>query len=537
MSSRSVSPTCRWLLPSGILLLMLAVSSEAGGQREAELLSQEKILPVDAPFFMPQPSRPVIPGRRFDIQDFGAIPGRKNTAAIQHAIDSAAHTGGGSVVIPPGKWLTGAIHLEDNINLHLDAGAELLFSQDPKDYLPVVFSRHEDIECFKYSAFIYANGKQNIAITGSGVLNGQGKPWWTFKQSKKEVEALLYDMGRRGVPIEKRIFDGTEGKELRPAFFQPMNCTNVLVEGVTFLYGAFWTITPTYCDNVIVRRVHIVTEGEYGHAPNGDGIDPSSSRNVLIEYCEFDTGDDCIALKAGRDADGLRVGIPTENVIIRHCRGLSGHGGIVIGSETSGGVRNIFAHDCSFSGTDRIVRIKSARGRGGAIENMWFRTLSADTIQMEALHINMLYSGTRFPAEEISEQTPRVRNIHFQDVSCSYSRGCAVEVLGLPEMPAEHISFERIDIHAAGGITCTDVKDVVFTNVRISPDRWPVYRLTDGSSICVRVDAVPRDAKPFLQVDGSRSGDIAIVSPDSSDVNRFVTFGPGAPANAVRIGH
>ncbi|MDE3059227.1 MAG: hypothetical protein KGJ59_14865, partial [Bacteroidota bacterium] len=264
----------------------------------------DTIAPIDVPFEMPQLHRPVFNDTRYDIRTFGAQEGGavKNTKAIQEAIDSAACAGGGTVVIPEGTWLSGAIHLEDNINLHLEKKAVLLFSQDPNDYLPAVFSRHEDIECYKFSSFIYANGKTNIGITGEGVLNGQGKPWWGWKESKKKSDAELRRMANANVPVKERLFDGTNGNFLRPAFFQPMNCKDVLVEGVTFLYGAFWTITPTYCENVIVRKVRIVTEGAYGHAPNGDGVDPSSCKNVLIEYCEFATGDDCIAIKAGRDA-------------------------------------------------------------------------------------------------------------------------------------------------------------------------------------------------------------------------------------------
>ena len=510
---------------------------EACAQRWAGAPVPQEIAPFGAPFSMPQLSRPVFPDWSFDIRDFGAVEGGrvKNTDAIRKAFEAANKVGGGTIIIPAGKWLTGAIHLDNNINLHLAAGAELLFSQDFDDYLPAVFSRHEDTECYKYSAFIYANGKSNIAITGEGTLNGQGKPWWRMKEQNKDSETRLVEMGNNDVPVEQRVFDGKNNNYLRPAFFQPMRCKNILVEGVTFLYGAFWTITPTYCENVIVRNVRIETEGAYGHTPNGDGVDPSSSKNVLIEYCEFDTGDDCIAIKAGRDRDGLRVGLPTENVVVRYCRGLRGHGGIVIGSETSGGIRNIFAHDCSFTGTDRIVRLKTARGRGGTLENMWFRSLKGDQIALEAIRLNMLYTGTRFPAQPVTNSTPRMQNIHFDSVSCSSGKSYAVEMLGLPEMPIDNITLSHLELNAAKGIACTDVKGVRFSDIRLSPGVWPAIALTDADSVVFDVVKVPDGADPLLKVDGPNARGISIIGTDTTKAKRILLLGSDVSPDVVKI--
>lgn len=533
--TRNPSSAVRFFVTVATGALSLALVSCAPRTMRAQHLGV--IEPIDAPFAMPQLVRPSIPDRDFDVRDFGAVEGGtvKNTQAIRQAIAAASRSGGGHVVIPPGRWLTGAVHLDNNIDLHLQRGAELLFSQDIADYLPVVFSRHEDIECYKYSAFIYADGKTNIAVTGEGVLNGQGKPWWEWKQSKRDAEKELYDMGASGVPVAQRVFDGKEGKALRPAFFQPMRCTNVLVEGVTFLYGAFWTITPTYCENVIIRNVRIETEGAYGHTPNGDGIDPSSCRNVLIEYCTFDTGDDCIAIKAGRDADGLRVGRPTENIVVRHCRGLNGHGGIVIGSETSGGIRNVFAFDCRFNGTDRIVRIKTARGRGGILENMWFRQLAADTIEQEALHINMLYTGSRLPSLPVTNATPVIRNIHYSNITCLFSKRRAVEILGLPESLVENVTLDSITMHAARGIACTDARGLDFKNISITADTGPVVEITDCDHVTLNSISVPPNADPFLQVGGARSDGIVLVNSSVRSAKTAVRLGAETPRQAVSI--
>ncbi|MGA9406990.1 MAG: glycoside hydrolase family 28 protein [Bacteroidota bacterium] len=511
---------------------------QALAQQPGILLSgaPDQILPIEAPFEMPQIARPFFADRIYNIREFGAKEGGvvKNTEAIRKAINAASKAGGGRVVVPAGRWLTGAIHLESNVDLYIAKGAELLFSQDPNDYLPAVFSRHEDTECYKYSAFIYADHKTNIAITGEGTLNGQGKPWWNWKNSKKGSQELAM-MVDKNVPIRERVFDGTDGRVLRPAFFQPMNCSNILVEGVTFLYGAFWTITPTYCENIIVRKVKIITDGPYGRTPNGDGVDPSSCKNVLIEYCEFCTGDDCIAIKSGRDKDGMRVDVPTEDVVIRHCVGLQGHGGIVIGSETSGGIRNVYAFDCRFHGTERIVRIKTARGRGGTVEKMWFRNLSADTVQQEALRINMLYTGSRLPAEAVTNATPRIRDIHYSNISCSYGKKAAIEILGLPEMPVEDVTFDSIAIVSTKGIACSDADMIEFRNIAVRPEWGPLLSILDCSKINVNGMQTFGGILPMVYADGRKTRDVILMNLTGSKSNIDIQYGPNINHGAVTI--
>ena len=296
-----------------------------------------------------------------------------------------------------------------------------------------------------------------------------------------------------------RVFDGKDGRSLRAARSFSPSGARMFSSRVTFLYGAMWTIAPTYCQSVVVRDVSVVTSGVGGQVPNGDGVDISSCRGVLVENCSFDTGDDCIAVKAGRDRDGLVVSIPSENVVIRHCRMFHGHGGIVIGSETAGGVRNVFAHDCTFTGTDRIVRIKTARGRGGAVENLWFRNLRGMAIGAEAIHITALYSGTRLPLGIVSASTPRVRNITFRNITCSSGDSYAAEILGLPEMPVDNVSFDSVTMNTAKGIHCEDVRNVRFAALNVTPRVLPVLDTAHCAGVSTGAAAAGYDSLSHAQ--------------------------------------
>lgn len=429
-----------------------------------------QIEPFVTPFGEFNFQRPKFPNKRVSIVDFGATEGGtiKVTSSINKAISQLAELGGGQVVIPKGKWLTGPIVLKSNINLHLEEGAELLFSQDFSDYLPAVLTNWEGSEVYSYSPFIYAFQQENIAVTGKGVLNGQGKPWWENRNQTGFGNKKLIEMNNLEVPLVNRRFD-SPNNYLPPVFFGPLYCKNILIEGVTFRFGAFWTINPSFCENIIVRDTYILTNGDYGDTPNGDGINPNSCTNVLIEYNTLDTGDDCITIKSGRDKDGRRIGIPCKNILIRYNKGLQGHGGIVIGSEMSGGVENVYAHDCRFNGTDRIIRIKTDRGRGGYVRNCWFKDIYADTIEQQAIRINMLYSGNeRLPALEVNSSTPLIENIYYENIYCDFAKQNVIQILGIPEMPVNNISFTNIQLKGHKGIEIKDAKNISLTNIVIN---------------------------------------------------------------------
>ncbi len=373
---------------------------------------------------------PHFPERDFPIVRYGAREGGREmaTPAIAAAIAACSAAGGGRVTVPPGRFLTGAIHLKSNVDLHLEEGATLLFSNDPKHYLPLVYTRFEGTECMNYSPLIYAWEQTNIAITGSGVLDGQADAdhWWPMKSQARRVE--LVAAADRDVPVRARVFG--EGAALRPNFFQPYRSTNILVEGVSIRRSPMWELNPVLCRNVTVRNVKISS-----HGPNNDGCDPECSTDVLIEGCDFDTGDDCIAIKSGRNRDGRRVGAACENVIVRNCRMRDGHGGVSIGSEVSGGVRNVFMENNRMDSPhlERALRIKTNSWRGGVLENFVFRNNTVGEVAEAVIDVDFYYpEGPAGPTG--GGFRPVMRNVVVENVTSERSK-YALYLRGYPDAP------------------------------------------------------------------------------------------------------
>ena len=359
---------------------------------------------------------PVFPNNEFDITKYGAVgDGAKDSGeAIRKAIAACTAAGGGRVAVPAGVFLTGPIHLDNNVNLHLSGGATLRFSQDPKQYMPVVLTRWEGTECMNFSPFIYAFEKSNIAVTGAGTLDGNAdaQHWWNWKRGHDEDRNALMADGDKGVPVKDRVFG--LGHYLRPYFIQPYRCSNVLIEGVKIVNSPMWEINPVLCTNVTVRGVNIDT-----HGPNNDGVDPDSCTDMLIERCTFSTGDDCIAIKSGRNADGRRINVPTSNLLIRDCDMRDGHGGVSIGSEASGGINNVFVENCRMSSPNlqRALRIKTNSYRGGTIENITFRDVTVGEVAEAVIEIDFFYEeGEGGPFK------PVVRNINVANVTSKKSK-------------------------------------------------------------------------------------------------------------------
>jgi len=420
------------------------------------------------PFDMPSLEAPAFPDSLFDIRDYGAVADglTASTQAFVRAIEACHNAGGGVVSTPAGTWLTGPIHLRSNVNLRLEQGALLRFSTRPADYLPPVFTRWEGVECYNYSPLIYAHDCESIAVTGAGVLDGQGQAWWHWKKLQHAAAKTLYDAQLEGVPVERRVY-GTEEAALRPQFLQPMRCQNVLVEGVTFLNGPMWTMHPVYCENVLVRGVTVNTEG-----PNTDGLNPDSCRNVLIEGCSFATGDDCIAINSGMNEDGWRVGWPCENVVIRNCTMSEGHGAVAIGSGMSGGVRHVHISDCRFTGGDQGIRLKSMRGRGGVVEDVYVDNILMAGLRQEAIVLDMFYGFSTAPSR--SDAPPAFRSIHIKNVTCS-GAGVAVAIRGLPEQPIERLVLENLHLNAVEGIHCQDADDLTLRDVTCIAQHEPLF--------------------------------------------------------------
>ena len=420
---------------------------------------------------------PQFPAKDFPVTDFGAKGDGTTdcTAAIAKAIAAAHDAGGGRVVVTGGVFLTGAVHLKSNVNLYVAEGTTLKFSPDPAKFLPVVLARFEGTECMNYSPLIYAFEQENIAVTGKGTLDGSAsrETWWGLARRGATPGAAagigqpsqreLIEQGEKGVPVAQRIF-GERGT-LRPNFFVPYRCKNVLIEDVRIVNSPMWEIAPELCSNVTVRGVEI-----HSHGPNNDGCDPESCRDVLIENCIFDTGDDCIAIKSGKDADGRRVNVPTENVIVRNCVMMDGHGGVVLGSENSGGIRNVFAENCRMDSPNlqRALRLKTNAGRGGFLENVFMRNCEIGQVSDSILTIDLVYARvTSGPFK------PVVRNVFMENVT---ARKCprVLSIIGIANSIIENI---RVTNCTFRGVEGADVLaycgDVSYRNVTVVPAKAP----------------------------------------------------------------
>lgn len=416
---------------------------------------------------------PVFPEKDFNISDFGAVGDGTTdcTEAFKKAINACTEAGGGRVVVPEGVFLTGAIHLENNVNLHVSENATILFSQDLKKYLPVVFTRFEGVELLNFSPFIYAYEKENIAITGTGTIDGNADStiWWPWTGSRRHgwKEGMpnhnkdrnnLFQMAEDNIPVEERVFG--EGHYLRVNFIQFNKSKNILVEGVTLKRSPMWEIHPVLCTNVTVQKVHVNS-----HGPNNDGCNPESSKDVLIKDCYFDTGDDCIAIKSGRNADGRRIGVASENIVIQGCTMKDGHGGVVIGSEISGSCRNVFAENCTMSSPhlERALRIKTNSLRGGIVENIHMRNVTVGELRDAVFRVYFHYMEG-----DVGKHTPIVRNVYMSNVTSQKSKyGLLLD--GYERSPIQNIYLDNCKFNGvAQGNIIKNVTNLNMDNVYIN---------------------------------------------------------------------
>ncbi|MBB4909603.1 glycoside hydrolase family 28 protein [Actinophytocola algeriensis] len=390
------------------------------------------------------------------------------TIAFARAVRACAHAGGGHVVVPAGRYLTGPIHLRGNVDLHVTADATIAFSQDPDHYLPAVFTRWEGTELYNYSPLIYAFEQHDIAVTGTGTLDGQADNahWWPWKGNpdygwqpgdphQADARARLFAMAEQGVPVAQRVFGA--GDYLRPSFVQPYRCRNVLVEGVTIVNSPMWEVHPVLSRNVLVRDVTVAT-----HGPNNDGCNPESSKDVVIRGCTFDTGDDCIAVKSGRNADGRRVNVPSERILVEDCDFAAGHGGVTVGSEMSGGVRDVYARDLRLSSPDldTALRFKTNSVRGGFIHDVHARDITVGTVAQAVITIDFYYEEG--PGHGFN---PDVTGITAENLTVAEA-GRALNLRGYPDNPVGAIHLTNVDflrtaqpsiVENVSGLELTDV--------------------------------------------------------------------------------
>ena len=523
------------------------------------------------PFDMPQVARPVIPARSASVADFGGVGDGStlSTEAFAKAIASLSEQGGGRVVVPAGVWYTGPIELKDNIELHLDRNAMIVFSDD-KSLYPLVQITFEGLNTWRCQSPISATHAKNIAITGFGVIDGNGDAWRAVKRgkltegqwrSKVRSGGIVSDDGDTWYPSESFKFGATSGSDqnvstwadskedfermrdfLRPVLVAVHNCENVLIEGVTFQNSPCWHIHPAMCTNLIVNDITVRCPH---YAQNGDGIDIESCKNVVLTGSRFDVGDDGICIKSGKDKAGRDRGIPCENIIVDDCIVFHGHGGFVVGSEMSGGVKNVMVSNCTFSGTDVGLRFKSTRGRGGVVENIRIENIAMNDIVQDALLFDLFYGGksaseaveegtgeaTDMVLRPVDETTPAFRNIHIRNVWCRGARR-AMFFNGLPEMNVEHVTVENARIFARTGAEICESTDVLLRDVTVVPERGPALKLNNVKKFRAEEFSCPEGMECALQATGSRNRDILVSSKEITSANACLSAGA---AGAVTI--
>lgn len=493
------------------------------------------------------------------IVKFGAKPDgiTLNTQFINKAIEECSKKGGGVVLVPQGIWLTGPVVLKSNVNLHLKKSATLLFSTDKTQYA-LVEGYYEGKKAARNQSPISGTDLENVAITGQGIIDGNGDVWravnknqLTEGQWKDKIASggVLKDDGKVWYPSEqfkqasvggksmllingKKTSDFEDMKDyLRPNLVVFTRCKKVLLDGITFQNSPAWCLHPLMCEDLTLRNLY-VKNPEYAH--NGDGMDIESCKNFLIENCTLDVGDDAICIKSGKDEEGRKRGMPTENGIIRNNTVYNGHGGFVVGSEMSGGARNIFVYDCTFMGTDKGLRFKSVRGRGGIVENIYAKNIYMKDIAQEAIFFDMYYFvkfATDTPRDErpvVNEGTPIFRNMKFENIVCSGAKK-GIFIRGLQEMPIENIQLENLILQSEIGAELVDTKNISLKNVELhSTKTKPVVSISNSISLTFDTIKYPTETEQLFSIGGDRTKSISVKNTDLKNTKNKVEFIEGA---------
>ncbi|AHW58602.1 Polygalacturonase [Draconibacterium orientale] len=523
-------------------------------------------------FEMPIIQEPQIPDYAVSITDFGAISGgiEINTEAFAAAINEVTDKGGGKVTIPPGIWLTGPIELKSNLELHAEQGAVILFSAN-KDHYPVIATNFEGLDTYRCLSPIHGRNIENVAFTGKGVWDGNGDAWRAVKKSKLTESAwkelvksggIVSDEGDVWYPSEQykigaegsgdqNVRDDLQTKEefetirdyLRPVFVSIQNSKRILFDGPVFQNSPAWNIHPLRVEHLTVKNL---TVRNPWYSQNGDGIDIESCKNVLVQNCNFDVGDDAICIKSGKNEDGRRYGIPCENLIIKDNIVYHGHGGVTVGSEMSGGVRNMHVSNCTFMGTDVGLRFKSTRGRGGVVENIFISDVYMTNIPTNAISFNLYYGGqsisemlaaggmkTSTELVPVTEETPQFKNIKISNVTVNGAQQ-AVFLQGLPEMPLENIELNNLYLKADNGFQIIDAKGVKINDTKLITRNDIALHIFNSADVDVNDLAYDYQAADAITINGSQCNNISISNP-KTNVKQYTTIGSEVPEKAVKF--
>lgn len=560
-----------WLKWNLLLLMVTPVLSCSGVSTQQN--NSLKWIYKDVEFEMPVISEPQFPDYVVNISDFGAIGDgiTDNSEAFAASIDDVAANGGGKVVVSRGIWLTGPIKMKSNINLYLEDGAVVLFSPDFDKY-PLIETSFEGLETYRCMSPIHAHNLENIAFTGNGVFDGSGDAWRPVKKSKMtasqwknlvESGGVLSDDGKIWYPTEKsKAGDGKDNfnvpdlssKEeyekvkdfLRPVMVSIKECKGVLLDGPTFQNSPAWNIHPLMSENIIVRNLTIRNPW---YSQNGDGLDLESCKNVLIYNNSFDVGDDAICFKSGKNEDGRRRGMPTENVIVKNNIVYHGHGGFVVGSEMSGGVRNVHVSKCTFMGTDTGLRFKSTRGRGGVVENIYISDIDMIDIPTEPIRFNLFYegnapvlddggnsvpSGEWSESQPVTEETPSFRNIFMKDIRAN-GFGNAGFFMGLPEMNLQNVNLENALLRGKEGIVIIDADSINFRNVKVIVEKGPALALLNARNIEIGGLQFETPDIPAIAIYGNKTENVSIQQSSIEDIEASLKIGNSVNPDQVRI--
>jgi len=526
----------------------------------------------DIEFKMSKVQEPQIPNNTVNIKDFGAVNGgyTLNTKAFADAIDAVSKKGGGKVVIPPGIWLTGPIILKSNIELHAETGALIKFSTD-KSLYPIIETSFEGLNTWRCISPIYGKNLENIAFTGNGVWDGSGEVWRQVKKSKLTESQWKKVIASGGVLNEKKeswypsetFMKASIGADqnvrldlktkeefeaihdfLRPVMVSIQNSKRVLFDGPVFQNSPAWNIHPLMVEDLIVRNV---TVRNPWYSQNGDGLDVESCKNVLIENSSFDVGDDAICIKSGKDKDGRDRGVPCENIIVRNNIVYHGHGGVTVGSEMSGGVKNLHVSNCTFMGTDVGLRFKSTRGRGGIVENIYISDIFMTDIPSQAISFDLYYGGKSIAetlaeggnkintkAVPVNEKTPQFKNISIKNITISGAYQ-AVFLQGLPEMNLENIEISNLIVKAEKGFSIIDANGIKITNAKLDIKSPTIFEIYNGKNMSLKNVEFNSTSAKAVTIDGAASEKIELVSSKDVNYSKTTTIGETVSKGAVKM--